>query len=101
MEARSTRRGWAERGWSHPGHFQRIKRALGIIARRSNLRSFSHERFSHARSSGNAPAPRTLFPPVVRPEFLKIAVGARDTTTTAGIPGGGSVSRVAQSWGNG
>jgi hypothetical protein len=34
---------------------------------------------------------------LANPEFLKITVRARDTTTTAGIPRGDSVSRVAQS----
>src|SRR5258708_2016451 len=41
MEARSTRPDWPERGWSHPGHFQRIKRASGIVAMRSNVRSLA------------------------------------------------------------
>src|SRR5436309_12684997 len=39
--------------------------------------------------------------PLVPPRFLKVAVCAPDTTTIAGIPGGDSVSCVAQSWGNG
>src|SRR5262249_44719773 len=95
VEARS-RRGWPERGWSHLGRFQRIKRASGLVAT-TPLRS----EFSHARSSANAPAPRTLSPPLVHPEVLKIAVRPPDTTTTPGIPGGDSVGRVAQSWGSG
>ena len=39
MEARSTRPGWPERGWSHPGHFPRIRRASGVIATTSYVRS--------------------------------------------------------------
>src|SRR5882757_3802460 len=39
MEARSTRPGGPERGWSHPGHFQRIKHAPGIVATTFYVRS--------------------------------------------------------------
>src|SRR5262245_21295846 len=56
---------------------------------------------SHARSSANEPARRTLSPPVVPPGFLKIAVRTPDTTTTAGNPAGDGVGIVAPTWENG
>src|SRR5690349_4745812 len=68
MEARSIHRGRPERGWSYPILFQSINRAWSIVAP-TLLRS----EFSHVRSSGNAPPPQTLSPPLVHRELLKIA----------------------------
>src|SRR6266542_2851297 len=84
MEAWQMRRSWPKRGWSHPGHFQHIKRAPGIVATTPNVRSSAMQALQATdlltepcllhlfiRNSSRSPSAHAIQP--LPPEFLEAA----------------------------